>query len=107
MVAEAARRKTHRSGRDPESTTARAVRTPSGNERFVLIHDEWSLKKALDLPCPFTGQDRANRIDEVPAGLDQLGGDREQAVLQADKPVEPFRRQAPPPFGIATPGAAA
>ena len=39
-------------------------------------------EEALDLPCPFAGQQRANRIDEASARLHQFRGDVEQPLLQ-------------------------
>src|SRR6185503_20893359 len=43
----------------------------------------------------------------MPAGANQFGGDIEEAHLDGDEPVEPFRGQAPAALGIAAPGSAA
>ena len=53
-----------------------------------------ALEEALDLPCPFTGQKRADRVDEVPARANQLGRNIEQSFLDADDSVEAYRSRA-------------
>src|SRR5581483_3833153 len=63
-------------------------------------------KEALNLPCPFAGQDRAHGVDEPAAGLHQLRTDPKQPLLRGYEPVEPFRRQPPPAFRIAAPRSA-
>ena len=60
-----------------------------------------------NLPCPFAGQKRADRIHQTPAGTDEFDGDIEQAPLERDQPVEPLRRKPPTTLRVATPRAAA
>src|SRR6185503_17597555 len=66
-----------------------------------------AIEEAGDLPCPFAGQERADGIDEASPGPDQLGGDIEQARLRFNQAVETFSSEAPAPFRVAAPGAAA
>src|SRR5256885_4530306 len=60
-----------------------------------------------NLPCPFAGQKRADRINQVTAGPDQLCGDFEQALLGFDQAVEALGGKPPSPFRVAAPRAAA
>src|SRR5438270_6952537 len=60
-----------------------------------------------NLPCPFAGQKRADRINQVTAGPDQLCGDSEQALLRFDQTVEALGGEPPSPFRVAAPRAAA
>src|SRR5690348_1937010 len=65
------------------------------------------LKEAVNLPCPFPGQKRADRVNQPPAGPHELGANVEQPLLKFDHPVEPLGREAPAPFRVAPPGSAA
>src|SRR2546430_1883865 len=61
------------------------------------------LKEAVNLPCPFTGQERADRIDQTASRPHQLRSKVEQLLLQLDDPIEPLGCEAPAPLGIASP----
>ena len=58
------------------------------------------------LPCPFAGQQRANRIDEPSPGTHQLGGDVEQPRLHSRQSLQPLGSKPPASLGIAPPGSA-
>jgi hypothetical protein len=45
------------------------------------------LEEAVNLPCPFAGQQRADRIHQAPAGLHQLSRHIEQALLDTGEAV--------------------
>src|SRR5215467_5437311 len=62
-----------------------------------------ALKKVLNLPCPFAGQERAYGVDEPPAWTDKLSRDVQEPLLKDDDAVQPFRREAPAPLRIASP----
>src|SRR3954463_13969312 len=64
-------------------------------------------EEGLNLPCPFAGQKRADRIDQPAPGTDQLGTDIEQPQLACDQAVQPLGREAPTTLRIAPPRAAA
>ena len=61
------------------------------------------LKEAVNLPCPFAGQERADRIDHAASRSHQLRTKVEQLLLQPNDLVEPVGRQAPPPLRTASP----
>src|SRR5689334_15102141 len=65
-----------------------------------------AFQEALNLPCPFVGQKRTDRIDEVAPRSHQLGTDVEKALLKPYETIEPLRRQPPAGFGVAAPSAA-
>src|SRR6185437_7761555 len=65
-----------------------------------------ALEKAVDLPCPLAGQERADRIDQASARADQIGAYVQQALLNANQSVEPLRSEPPAAFGIAAPRSA-
>src|SRR6476661_11277684 len=64
-------------------------------------------EEAVNLPCPFAGQDRAYRIDQAPAGLDHRSAEIKQMLLDGDDPFEPPGCQTPAALRIAPPGPAA
>src|SRR4051794_18683406 len=64
-------------------------------------------EEALNLPCPFAGQQRAYGVDQAASGTDQLGADVEQPLLERDDAVETLGRQSPATLGIAPPRPAA
>ena len=66
-----------------------------------------TLKEAFDLPCPFAGQQRADRIDKPPPRPNELGGDVEEALLSTHQAIETTGRESPSPFRIAPPRTAA
>src|SRR5689334_13728491 len=55
------------------------------------------------LACSFPGQQRTDGIDKTSTGPDQFGADIEQALLDGDKPLQPFGGQAPSALWIAPP----
>ena len=59
--------------------------------------------EALDLPWPFPGQQRANRIDQAPTGADQFRGNIQQPLLGGTEMFEPPRGEPPPAFRVAPP----
>src|SRR3954468_23565604 len=64
-------------------------------------------EEGLNLPCPFAGQKRADRVDQPAAGTDQFRADIEQPLLYCDQAVQPLGREAPTTLRIAPPRAAA
>jgi hypothetical protein len=66
-----------------------------------------AVEEAVDLRCPFAGQDRADGIDEASARADQFGGNVEPPLLQREPTVETLRRETPAALGIAPPRPAA
>src|SRR4051794_32912447 len=64
------------------------------------------LKEAVNLPCPFAEQERADRVHETAAGFYQLRAYVEQPLLKRDDTVEALGCQPPASFGIAPPRAA-
>src|SRR3954453_6342268 len=65
-----------------------------------------ALEEAFNLPCPFTGQERADGINQLAAGLHQLSGKAKQPLLFTDKTFEPVRSKPPATLGIPPPRAA-
>src|SRR5438067_7940030 len=65
------------------------------------------LKKAVNLPCPFAGQKRADRIGQTASRSHQLRTEVKQLLLQLDDAIEPVGREAPAPLRIASPCPAA
>src|SRR6476646_1556049 len=60
-------------------------------------------KEALNLPCPFAGQERAHGIDQATTRADKLRCIVEQTLLRSSQPLKPLSRQTPSPFRIAPP----
>ena len=65
-----------------------------------------TLEEVVNLPCPFAGQERTDRINQPSAWTDQFRGNVEQPLLNSNKTIEPFGRKAPPALRITAPRAA-